>query len=141
MAQPSSHSTVEKVLFLKSVAIFEHVAVEELGRIAMLAETAQFDAGAAIYHAGDPVEWIYILQSGQAAVQQNGVTVRQAGARQAIGLLAAFDSGTARGQVIAMEPVQALKLNMQDFQDLLASDFELVKAVVRAVVGTPLPGV
>lgn len=126
-------STVEKVLFLKSVDIFAHAAVEELGRIADLAEEARFGAGATIYREGDPVDAIYILLAGRALVQNNGKVIREVGAKHAVGVLAALDLNAALRTVTAKEAVHALKINVQDFQEVLASDFELVKAVFRVV--------
>jgi hypothetical protein len=38
-------TTIEKVIFLKSVDIFEHATVEQLGRIAGLAQEVHFEPG------------------------------------------------------------------------------------------------
>lgn len=133
MIEPRLLSTVEKVLFLKSVDIFEHAAIEELGRIASVVQEARFAAGATIYREGDPVDAIYIILSGRVMVQNHGQAGREVGARHAVGVLAALDLNTALRTVIAREPVTVLKLNVQDFQDVLAADFELVKAVFRVV--------
>lgn len=133
MADAAALSTVEKVLFLKSVDIFEHAAIEELGRIAALTREARFGAGEAIYREGDPVDAIYIILSGRAEVRSNSKVVREVGAKHAVGVLAALDLNSALRTVTAREPVHVLELNVQDFQDVLASDFELVKAVLRVV--------
>lgn len=133
MSEERRLSTVEKVLLLKSVDIFEHAAIEELGRIATLTEEVQFEAGETIYREGDPVEAIYIILKGRAAVQSKGKVIREVGERHAIGALGALDLNSALRTVTAREPVHALKLNVQDFQDMLSSDFELVKAVFRVV--------
>ncbi len=56
------------------------------------------------------------------------------GERQAIGMVvAALDLCPAIHTVKALTPVHALKLNVQDFHDLLSLDFELVKAVFRVL--------
>jgi len=133
MTEETHLSTVEKILFLKSVDIFEHAAIEELGRVAALTQDARFEAGETIYREGDPVEAIYIILKGRAVVQSHGKVVREVGEKNAVGVLAALDLGAALRTVTAREPVHVLKLNVQDFQDVLASDFELVKAVFRVV--------
>jgi CRP-like cAMP-binding protein len=133
MTEETHLSTVEKILFLKSVDIFEHAAIEELGRVAALTQDARFEAGETIYREGDPVEAIYIILKGRAVVQSHGKVVREVGEKNAVGVLAALDLGAALRTVTAREPVDVLKLNVQDFQDVLASDFELVKAVFRVV--------
>jgi CRP-like cAMP-binding protein len=126
-------STVEKVLFLKSVEIFAHAAIEELGRVATLMQEVRFESGETIYREDNPIDAIFVILRGRVAVQSGGKLVRELGERHVVGALAALDLGVALRTATVMEPVHALKLNVQDFQDLLASDFELVKAVFRVV--------
>jgi CRP-like cAMP-binding protein len=126
-------TTIEKVIFLKSVDIFEHAPIEELGRVAALMEEAQFEAGETIYREGEPLEAIYIILKGRVAVQSNGKIIREMGEKRAVGTLSALDFNSALRTVKAIEPIHALKLQVQDFQDILSLDFELVKAVFRVV--------
>jgi CRP-like cAMP-binding protein len=133
VAEHRSLSTVEKVLFLKTVDIFARAAIEELGRVAGLTEEVKFQAGETIYREGETVEAIYIIFKGRAAVQRKGNILREMGERDTLGVLAALDLNSALHTVTAREPIHALKLNVQDFQDILSLDFELVKAVFRAL--------
>jgi CRP-like cAMP-binding protein len=126
-------STVEKVLFLKSVEIFAHAAIEELGRIATLMQEVRFESGETIYREGNPIDAVYVILRGRVAVQNGGRVVREAREHHVIGALAALDLGVALRTVAALEPIEALKLSVQDFQDFLASDFELVKALFRVI--------
>jgi CRP/FNR family transcriptional regulator, cyclic AMP receptor protein len=126
-------STVEKVLFLKSVGIFAHAAIEELGRIATLMQEVRFETGETIYREGNPIDAIYVILRGRVAVQSAERVIREAREHDVVGALASLDLGVALRTVTALEPVHALKLAVQDFQDLLASDFNLVKAVFRVV--------
>jgi CRP-like cAMP-binding protein len=126
-------STVEKVLFLKSVGIFAHAAIEELGRIAMLMQEIRFEPGETIYSEGTLIDSIYVIVQGRVAVQSGGRVVREVGEHHVVGALAALDQGVALRTVTVLEPVYALKLSVPDFQDLLAADFDLVKAVFRLV--------
>ena len=133
MTEQRSLSTVEKVLFLKTVDVFEHAAIEELGRIAALTEEAGFEAGETIYREGEAVDAIYIIVSGRAKVENSGKIVHEAGEKDTLGVLAAFDLNSALHTVTATQASRALKLNGQDFEDILSLDFELVKAVFRAI--------
>jgi len=126
-------TTVEKVLFLKTVDIFAHADIEELGRIAGLMEEVRFASGETIYHEGETVEAIYVILEGRAAVERNGKIMREAAQKEVLGILAALDLYSALYTVAAREPIDALKLNVQDFQDVLSSDFQLVKAVFRVL--------
>lgn len=133
MIEEQRLTTVEKVLFLKAVEIFAHAAIEELGRIAMLMQEVRFEAGETIYREGSSVDAIYVILKGRVAVQSGGQVIRELNEHQVVGALAALDRGVALRTVTALEPVQALKLSVPDFQDVLASDFDLVKAVFRII--------
>ena len=126
-------STVEKVLLLKRAEIFARASIEELGRVTALTEEVQFDTGEVIYREGEPVESIYFILQGRAAVEHDGKVIQEIGNNHPLGVLAALDIAPAIHTVRAKEPIHALKLNAQDFQDLLSLDFELVKAVFRSL--------
>lgn len=126
-------TAVERVIFLKSVDIFEHATVEELGRVAALTEEVHFEPGETIYREDEPVDAIYFVLKGRAVVEKNGHRMRALGEKQAIGTVAALDRNPAVHTVTVVDPVHALKLNVQDFDDILSLDFELVQAVFRAL--------
>ena len=128
-------TTIEKVIFLKSVDIFKHATIEELGGVAALTEEIRFKPGETIFREGDPVDAIYLVLQGRVAAERNGQTVREVGEKQAIGTVGALDLGPAIHTVKAMAPVHALKLNAQDLHDILSLDFELVRAIFRALCG------
>jgi CRP-like cAMP-binding protein len=126
-------STLEKVLFLKSVDLFEHAVIEELGRIAELTQEIDSEVGETIFREGEPVDAIYLVLKGRVAVEKNGVKVREVGEKQAFGLVAALDIAPAAHSIRAIEPLHALKLDILDFHDILSQDYELVRAVLRAL--------
>ena len=126
-------ATVEKVIFLKSVDIFSHATIEELGRVAALTEDVHFEPGETIYREGEPTDAIYLILTGRVVVEGNGDVVREISEKQAFGTVAALDRNPAVHTVKAIDPVYALKLNAQDFDDILSVDFELVRAVFHAL--------
>lgn len=126
-------ATIEKVIFLKSVDIFSHATIEELGRIAALTEEVSFGPGETVFRKGEPTDAIYLILSGRAVIDDDGRTVREATEKEALGTVAALDRNPALHTVKAMDAVYALKLNAQDFDDILAVDFELVRAVFHAL--------
>jgi len=126
-------STLEKVLFLKSVDLFEHAVIEELGRIAELTQELGIDAGETIFREGEPVDAIYLVLKGRVTVEKNGVKIREVGEKQAIGLVAALDLAPAAHTVRAIEPLHTLKLDVLDFHEILSQDYEMVRAVLRSL--------
>ena len=116
-------STLEKVIFLKSVDIFSHATIEELGRVAALTEDVHFQPGDIIYREDEPVDAIYLILKGRVAVEGNGQVVREVDEKQAFGTVGALDLKPAMHTIKAIDSVNALKLNAQDLQDLLSQDF------------------
>lgn len=126
-------ATIEKVIFLKSVDIFSHATVEELGRVAALTEEVHFEPGETIFRQGEPTDAIYLILAGRVTIESNGRIVREITDRQAFGTVAALDRNPAVHTLKAMDAVHALKLSAQDFDDILSVDFECVRSVLRAL--------
>ena len=133
MMEQGTLTAIEKVIFLKSVDIFKHATIEELGGVAALTEEVHFEPGETIFREGEPVDAIYLVLKGRVAVEGNGQVVREVGEKQAFGTVAALDRNPAIHTVKAIDAVYALKLNAQDFDDILSLDFELVRAIFRAL--------
>ena len=131
MTKNKKLSTIEKVVFLKSVDIFAHAAIEQLARIAALTEEVDIDAGETVFREGAPTDAIYFVVDGTVLLERNNQIVGEVGSRGVFGAVAALDLSPAVHNVTTSSQVHALKLNVQDFHDLLSLDFELVKAVFQ----------
>ncbi len=128
-------TTIEKVIFLKFVDIFEHATIEQLGRIAGLTEEVNFEAGETIYKEGDPGDSLYLILSGRVLIERNGSTLRELKEKEAFGHLEVLDFHPRAATAKALDPVHALKLNGSEFYELLSVDIEMVQAVIRALCG------
>ena len=135
MAADQHLTTIEKVIFLKSVDIFEHATIEQLGRIAGLMEEVNFEARETIYNEGDAGDALYVILSGRVALERNGSTIRELKEKEAFGTLEVLDFHPRASNAKAIDPVRVLKLNGQEFHDLLSVDFEMVEAVLRMLCG------
>jgi CRP-like cAMP-binding protein len=128
-------TTIEKVIFLKSVDIFEHATVEQLGRIAGLTEEVHFEPGETIFNEGDLGDAFYVLLSGRVSIEKNGNTLREIKEKEAFGALEMLDFHPRAVTAKAVDQVRALKVNGQEFHDLLSLDMEMVEAVFRMLCG------
>jgi CRP/FNR family transcriptional regulator/CRP/FNR family cyclic AMP-dependent transcriptional regulator len=126
---------IEKVFFLKSVDIFEHATVEQLGRIAGLTEEVHFEPGEIIFKEGDPGDAFYLLLSGRVAIEKNGNTLLELKEKEALGTLDVLDFHPRSVTARAVEQVRALKLSGREFHDFLSLDIEMVGAVFRMLCG------
>jgi len=135
LAAEKNLTTIEKVIFLKSVDIFEHATVEQLGRIAGLTEEVHFEPGETIFQEGEPGDSFYLLLSGRVLIEKNGNTLREMNEKAAFGTLEVLDFHPRAVTAKAVDQVRALKLNGQEFHDLLSLDIEMVQAVLRMLCG------
>ena len=135
MPTENNLTTIEKVIFLKSVDIFEHATIEQLGRIAGLTEEVHFEPGEIIFNEGEPGDSFYLLLSGRVFIQRNGNTLREMKEKEAFGTLEVLDFHPRATTAKALDKVRALKLNGQEFHDLLSLDIEMVQAVFRMLCG------
>jgi CRP-like cAMP-binding protein len=126
---------IEKVIFLKSVDIFEHATIEQLGRIAGLMEEVHFEPGEIIFEKGEPGDACYLLLSGVVSLDRNGNTFLELKEKEAFGTLDVLDFHPRSVTARAVEEVRALKLNGREFHDLLSLDIEMVDAVFRMLCG------
>ena len=135
MPTENNLTTIEKVIFLKSVDIFEHATIEQLGRIAGLTEEVHFKPGEIIFEEGQPGDAFYLLLSGQVFIEKNGNPLREMKEKEAFGTLEVLDFHPRAVTAKAVDQVRALKLNGQEFHDLLSLDIEMVEAVFRMLCG------
>ena len=135
MSTENNLTVIEKVIFLKSVDIFEHATVEQLGRIAGLTEEVHFKSGETIFKEGEPGDAFYLLLSGQVFIERNGNILREIKEKEAFGTLEVLDFHPRGVTAKAVDQVRALKLNGREFHDLLSLDIEMVEAVFRMLCG------
>ena len=135
MSTEKNLTTIEKVIFLKSVDIFEHATIEHLGRIAGLMEEVHFEPGETIFNEGEAGDAFYVLLSGRVSIEKNGNTFREIKEKEAFGALEMLDFHPRAVTAKAVDQVRALKVNGQEFHDLLSLDMEMVEAVFRMLCG------
>ena len=85
-------TTVEKVLFLKSIDLFRALPGEELAQIAEIAEEQPFAFGDQVFTEGEPGDALYLVVEGTVKVHQGGKQLAQLGPRDVFGEMAVLDS-------------------------------------------------
>ena len=78
---------------------------------------------------------MYLLLSGRVFLDRNGNTFREIKEKETFGTLDVLDFRPRSATAKAVDHVRALKLNGQEFHDLLSLDIEMVEAVFRMLCG------
>ena len=112
-------TTVEKVLFLKSVELFRDLPGEELATIAEIAEEQPFAAGEPVFAEGEPGDALYLVVEGVVRVHRGARHLAQLGVRDVFGEMAVLDSQPRSASVTVLKDAVLLKIGREDFRDVL----------------------
>jgi CRP-like cAMP-binding protein len=127
-------STIERVLFLKGAELFNQIASEDLALVAMVAQEAHFSAGETLIHQGDPGDCLYIIVDGEASIVIRGVgEVAKRGAKNSIGEMGLISRQPRTADCVALTDLTALKIDQDDFWELLAEKPPLALGVIKAL--------
>lgn len=125
---------VEKVLKLQSVDVLERVTTEDLAFVAQIAEEIEVDEGAALYEDGDHPDALYIVIDGSVQLRSEGEEIGVIGAGEAFGSWALLDDSPRIATAAATSKARLLKVDRDEFTELLADRVEIVQAVFKAMV-------
>lgn len=105
-------------------SLFGSASAEELDAIAARAATRSFARGDVIMHQGDPGDCLFILTKGVArvavvAVNGREITLDFLEPGAVVGEIAVLDGLDRTASVIAMEPVEALRLDRAAIRDIV----------------------
>jgi CRP-like cAMP-binding protein len=126
-------TTVEKVLFLKSVDLFRALPGEELAQIAEIAEEQPFAAGDQVFSEGEPGDALYLVVEGAVKVHRGPRQLAQLGVRDVFGEMAVLDSEPRSTSVTALKDAVLLKIGRDDFRDILQERPEIGLGILKVL--------
>jgi len=126
-------TTVEKVILLQNVDLFAEVDSEHLALLAVIAEEVSYLAGDLIYREDDAADAMYLVLSGSVVLTQAGREIATVEKVEAIGTWALFDAEVRVVTATARENCRLLRIDREDFADLLADQVQVAQGILRAV--------
>jgi hypothetical protein len=126
-------STIERVLVLEKVSIFESIPHELLADAASLLTERQVAPGERVISKGGPGDSLYIVVAGRVRVHDGERTIREMAANEFFGELSLLDSEPRAASVTAIEPTLLFRLAQDDFYVLLREQPEISRAINRAL--------
>jgi CRP/FNR family transcriptional regulator, cyclic AMP receptor protein len=125
---------VDKVLCLQNVDIFNRTTTEDLAYIGSIATELQLPEGTTIFKQDEPADSMYVIVSGKVKLHKNGQEILIAGEKEAFGTWALVDTEPYIMTATALEDVHLLKIEQDEFYDLLADHAEITQSIFRALV-------
>lgn len=126
-------STVEKVLFLKSIDLFSQIPGEDLARVALIAAEVDFDPGESLMNEGEIGDSMYLILEGRVEVLKRGVAITELGPKECVGEMAILDSEPRSATVKAAQPTRALKVEREDFYEILNERIDIARGIIMVL--------
>lgn len=131
---------LEKVNLLQKAPIFHGVRTESLAHVAAIAEEVSFEERQLLYRETEAADTMFVVLEGEVALSRNGAETRRLVAHQVAGALPLLAGGTQPESAMVTKPLRALRIDQQDFYDVMADDFSLTRGMLRALVGMAAGG-
>lgn len=126
-------SIVEKVILLQHVDVFATVPTEHLALLADAAQEISVLADDVLYRESDPADCLYLVLDGRVRLHQGDRTISEPDAGQAFGTWALLDSEPRLVGATALDDSTLLRIDREDFIDLMADRVQIAQGVLQAV--------
>lgn len=125
--------TIERIYFLKSVPMFTQLSGEELRPVADMFSELSLREGSTIIKENEPGDSFYIILSGTVKVERGGREIALLKEKDYFGEMALLDYETRSATLIAVTDCELLKLNREDFDELLEEHPGLSREIIRTL--------
>lgn len=127
------YTTVEKILFLQSVALFAGVPGQDLMPLARVAGIVRLPTGATVFKAGDPGDSLFVVVHGKVAITEDGKDIALLGEGEAFGEMAILDQEPRAMDAVVREDADLLRVSADDFMHALEDTVEVAAGVIRVL--------
>ena len=125
--------TVEKVLILRAVPMFQRTPDHILADVARILKEVALQANAELIKEGDFGDCMFVIVSGAVRVHQGDETIATLGPRDIVGELSVLAPGPRSASVTTTEPTQLLRIDRNDFYDMMADRIEIVQGILSVL--------
>jgi len=126
-------STVEKVLFLKSIDLFSQIPGEDLAQVALISTEESRETGEEIFAEGEAGDALYLVLDGRVRVHRQDRVIAELGERECFGEMALLDAAPRSATVTAVVDAHLLKISREDFQEILNEKPEIASGIIKVL--------
>ena len=127
-------TVIEKVIFLQAVDVFSEVPTEQLAILGAIAEETTIEKGEKLYSSEEPSDSMYLVLEGKVRLHRGNTDVLIAQSKEAFGTWALFDDEPRVTDATAIEPSRVLRIDKEEFIDVLADNVQITQGVLKAMV-------
>lgn len=126
-------TTVEKVLFLKSIDLFSQIPGEDLAAVALISTEEQREPGDEIFAEGEAGDALYLVIDGKVRVHKADRVIAELGERECFGEMAILDAAPRSATVTAVSDTTLLKITREDFQEIMSEKPEIARGIIQVL--------
>jgi AAA family ATP:ADP antiporter len=125
------HSTVERVLILRSVNLFKSTPDDALAELSELLSEVEVPAGRDIVHKGEQGNSMFIIVHGKVAVVDGERVLNTLDERAVFGELALLDTEPRSATIRAVEDTLLFRLDQEPFYELMSDRAEVAMGTIQ----------
>lgn len=129
------HSTVEKVLILRSVNLFKSTPDDALAELGEILTEVEIPSGNNIVQKGEQGSSMFIIVNGKVAVMDGERVLNTLGERAVFGELALLDTEPRSATIRAVEDTLLFRLDQESFYELMSDRVEVAMGTIQMLTG------
>jgi CRP-like cAMP-binding protein len=122
---------VEKVLLLKSLALFKDTPENILADLAPLMKEIHYEAGVEIFKEGDTGDCMYIIEQGNIRIHKVDTTLAILKDKEVFGELSLLDADTRSASATTETDCTLYKIDQEPFYELLDERPEVARGFIK----------
>lgn len=128
------YTVVEKVLLLQNVDLLSAARTEDLAVLASIAEEVLVSEGSSLFEEGQPADGLYVVIQGELVLTRDGTELSRMKEGAALGAWDLIEGGARVFSSHASRETLLLRVDRQDFDDLLLDYPELGRSILKGLV-------
>ncbi|MCK4538421.1 MAG: cyclic nucleotide-binding domain-containing protein [Candidatus Krumholzibacteria bacterium] len=127
-------TTVEKVILLQDIDLFEFILTEGLSQIALIADELEMTQGQIVFREGELPDAMYIVIDGKIVVTREKKEIMTIDEKNEFGTWGLFDDAPRGITATALSDCRLLRINKEEFIELLSDSPHLTESVLKRIV-------
>ena len=125
----------DRVLLLAHTSLFSQTPENVLASVTPIMKEESHAAGKTIFQKGDLGTGMFVIYSGEVSIRDGNTELARFGRGDFFGELALLDTEARSASAEALTDVRLLRLDQDDFFDLMEERSEVLRSIVRSLSG------
>ena len=127
-------TTLEKAIRLQKVELFGDLETDSLALAASIATQVECPPGMVLFKENSSTDALYVVLDGRVQLTRGAREIFSVGPGETLGNWALFDDQPSVATATCVQPSALLKIEREDFFDLLADHAEMTQKMFKALV-------